>query len=648
MASNVACATSRRPTCRRARSTIRVAWSSVNYKDGLATIPTGRVARISPLIPGIDLAGEVVESADPGIRPGELVIAHGYELGVSRHGGFAEYQRVPAGWVVPLPASLTPRLAMAVGTAGFTAALSFIVLEQRGLRPGVGPVLVTGASGGLGGIAVGILATHGYEVWAATGKPGEADRLRRLGAAQVISRADVTADSGKSLDSERWAGAIDCVGGATLPYVLRTLRRGATVAASGNTGGPGFTTTVFPFILRSVALVGIDFGGRADRGSAGRLGAAGQRPPAPGPGRWPAGGHARGPSRSARCHPGWERPRPMGGPRRWMNATPQSTVTDVPVPTAAGHEAPASRRFATAAPIDLRLVLGIHGRGGLDPTLRFSRDGSAWRATRTPAGPATIRLVPDGDGLRAEAWGPGAAWAIQQAPELVGADDDPGDFAERVAGVPLLRELARRMPGLRIGHTRRVLEALVPAIIEQKVTGSEAWTSYVALVRRHGEPAPGPWPASRRPSPLRIPPSPETLAGLPGYAYHPLGLERRRADAIRGAAAHASRLEECADLQLADAYARLRALPLVGPWTAAEVGLRALGDPDAVSLGDFHLPHVVCWALAGEPRGSDARMLELLAPFTGHRARVIRLLEAGRVAAPRRGPRMPGRDIRGL
>lgn len=237
---------------------VRVAWSSVNYKDGLATIPTGRVARISPLIPGIDLAGEVVESSDPGIRPGSLVLAHGYELGVSRHGGFAEYQRVPAGWVVPLPASLTPRLAMAMGTAGFTAALSFIALEERGLRPGVGPVLVTGASGGLGGIAVGILASHGYEVWAATGKPGEADRLRRLGAAQVISRADVTGDSSKSLEPERWAGAIDCVGGATLPYVLRTLRRGATVAASGNTGGPGFTTTVYPFILRSVAMVGID------------------------------------------------------------------------------------------------------------------------------------------------------------------------------------------------------------------------------------------------------------------------------------------------------------------------------------------------------------------------------------------------------
>ncbi len=323
-------------------------------------------------------------------------------------------------------------------------------------------------------------------------------------------------------------------------------------------------------------------------------------------------------------------------------------VTDIPATSGSIGEASVGRRFTVVGAMDLRLVLGIHGRGGLDPTLRFSRDGSAWRATRTPAGPATLRLVPDGDGLRAEAWGPGAAWAVEQVPELAGANDDPGNFAERIAGVPLLRELARRMPGLRIGRTRRVLEALLPAIIEQKVTGSEAWTALTALIRRYGEPAPGPWSASGRPSPLRIPPSPETLAGLPGYAYHPLGLERRRADAIRGAAARAGRLEECADIPLADAYARLRALPLVGPWTAAEVGLRALGDPDAVSLGDFHLPHAVCWALGGEPRGSDARMLELLAPFAGQRARVIRLLEAGHVAAPRRGPRLPGRDIRHL
>jgi acrylyl-CoA reductase (NADPH) len=186
------------------------------------------------------------------------VLAHGYELGVSRHGGYAEYQRVPGGWVVPLPAGLTPRLAMAMGTAGFTAALSVIALEERGLVPAAGPVLVTGASGGVGANAVGMLAGRGYEVWVATGKPEEAGRLRALGATGVLTREEVTTSSPKPLESERWAGAVDCVGGATLPSILRTLRRGGTVAASGNTGGPGFATTVFPFILRSVALVGVD------------------------------------------------------------------------------------------------------------------------------------------------------------------------------------------------------------------------------------------------------------------------------------------------------------------------------------------------------------------------------------------------------
>ncbi len=157
---------------------IRVDWSSVNYKDGLATRADGKVARISPLIPGIDLAGEVVSSSDPSIVVGTAVLAHGYELGVSRHGGYSEYQRVPAGWVVPLAAGLAPRDAMSIGTAGFTAAMSVSALEARGLEPADGPVLVTGASGGVGGTAVAILAERGYEVWAATGKDDEADRLR--------------------------------------------------------------------------------------------------------------------------------------------------------------------------------------------------------------------------------------------------------------------------------------------------------------------------------------------------------------------------------------------------------------------------------------------------------------------------------------
>ena len=311
---------------------------------------------------------------------------------------------------------------------------------------------------------------------------------------------------------------------------------------------------------------------------------------------------------------------------------------------------PLARRIESGAPVDLRRTLAIHRRGPGDPTLRFSRDGSAWRATRTPDGPATLRLVAEGAAIRAQAWGPGAAWAIGQAPELVGADDDAAGFAALLAGHALLRALNARFPGTRIGRTRRVLEALVPAIIEQKVTGDEARTAFIALVRRHGEPAPGPWdePSDRRAAPMRVPPAPTTLAGLPGYAYHPLGLERRRADAIRFAAGRAARVEECMNLPMSDAYARLLALPLVGPWTAAVVGRRAFGDADAVSVGDFHLCHAVCWALAGEPRGTDERMLELLAPYAGHRARVIRLIESAGVQAPRRGPRMAARSITGI
>ena len=238
--------------------TIRVEWSSVNYKDGLATTAGGKVARISPLIAGIDMAGVVVASDDSAFRAGDAVIAHGYELGVSRHGGYAAYERVPADWVVPMPPGLGAREAMAIGTAGFTAAMSITALEDRGLDPADGPVLVTGATGGVGSTAVAILAERGYEVWAAAGKDAEHAYLRGLGATGIVPRAECTAESTRPLESERWAGAIDSVGGATLPYVLRTLRRGAGVAASGNAGGPAFATTVFPFILRSVALLGID------------------------------------------------------------------------------------------------------------------------------------------------------------------------------------------------------------------------------------------------------------------------------------------------------------------------------------------------------------------------------------------------------
>ena len=237
---------------------VRIDWSSVNYKDALATTADGKVARISPLIPGIDLAGEVIASDDPGVAVGDAVLAHGYDLGVARHGGFGAFTRLPAEYIVPLPAGLSARDGMTIGTAGFTAAMSVAALERHGLRPGDGPVLVTGASGGVGSTAVAILAARGHEVWAGTGKPDEESRLRALGAAGVVGRDELIAESPRPLESARWAGAVDTVGAATLPYVLRTLRPGAAVASSGNAGGAKLDTTVLPFILRGVALLGMD------------------------------------------------------------------------------------------------------------------------------------------------------------------------------------------------------------------------------------------------------------------------------------------------------------------------------------------------------------------------------------------------------
>jgi 3-methyladenine DNA glycosylase/8-oxoguanine DNA glycosylase len=300
----------------------------------------------------------------------------------------------------------------------------------------------------------------------------------------------------------------------------------------------------------------------------------------------------------------------------------------------AGVELMVERTLSLPVPLDLGLTLGPLRHGAGDPTIRFGADG-VWRATRTPEGPATVRLVLDGAEVTATAWGPGAAVALDGVPALLGFDDDPAVFRP---ALPLLADLHRRLAGLRIGRMGAIFEALLPAIIEQKVVGEEARRSYRALIRNHGEQAPGP-------ADLRLAPAPATLAALPYFAFHPLGIERRRADTIRRAAARAARLEEAALMAPPAAMARLTAIPGIGPWTAAEALRVALGDPDLISVGDYHLPNMVAWALAGEPRGDDARMLELLEPYRGQRGRVVRLLEAAGIGAPRFGPKMPIRSI---
>jgi putative YhdH/YhfP family quinone oxidoreductase len=236
---------------------VGVHYSSVNYKDGLASTPAGKVARLSPMVPGIDIAGVLLEDA-PGFPAGTEVIAHGYDIGVARHGGFAEYARVPAEWLVALPHGLTTRDAMVIGTAGFTAALSVIALHNAGVTPAHGPVLVTGATGGVGSAAVAMLATQGYDVVASTGKPEGAGYLTDLGASSIIDRHELSEPGKRPLETTVYAGAVDCVGGVTLANVLKKIHYGGAVAASGLTGGADLPTTVLPFILRGVSLLGID------------------------------------------------------------------------------------------------------------------------------------------------------------------------------------------------------------------------------------------------------------------------------------------------------------------------------------------------------------------------------------------------------
>ncbi len=286
-------------------------------------------------------------------------------------------------------------------------------------------------------------------------------------------------------------------------------------------------------------------------------------------------------------------------------------------------------------PIDLHRTFHGIRRGQHDPTCRLD-DSGVWRASRSPAGPVTVHLVPDGDQVEATAWGEGAEAALDAVPSLIGCHDDSSDFDP---AHPLVARLWRDFAAVRIPRSGAVTETLINVILEQRVTMFEARRAQTQLVTRWSEAAPGP-------GDLMLPPDPEVVAGIAYYDLHVVGVERSRADTVRRAAASARRLDALAVLPPAEARERLTSIVGVGPWSAAEVALTALGDADAVPVGDVHLPPIVTFALSGEAIDRDDAMLEMLEPFAGHRGRVIRLIGAAGISAPRHGPRYAPRDIR--
>ena len=290
--------------------------------------------------------------------------------------------------------------------------------------------------------------------------------------------------------------------------------------------------------------------------------------------------------------------------------------------------------------VDLRQALVVHRRGPGDPAFRIDSAGAIWRTSLTPDGPGTMRVSARTGVVTASAWGPGASWLLAALPGQLGAVDDPARFRPVHAR---LRELVRQYPGLRLGRTDRVLEALVPAVLEQKVVSIEAHRGWRRLLYWFGTAAPGPAPAG-----MRVFPAPAVWAAISSWDWHRAGVEPVRARTILGAAKVARRLEEAGSLPGGEADRRLRSLPGIGPWTSAEIRQRACGDPDAISVGDYHLPAVVGWTLAGAPAADDAAMLALLAPYAGQRYRASRLIELGGGRPPRRGPRMAVRDYRAL
>ncbi len=289
-------------------------------------------------------------------------------------------------------------------------------------------------------------------------------------------------------------------------------------------------------------------------------------------------------------------------------------------------------------PVDVRRTLSPLRRGGGDPTHRVTQDGAVWRTSLLETGAVTARLVQRGlQEVLAEAWGPGAQELVAGLPDLLGGRDLAEGFEPRH---PLLAETARRHPGLRIPRTGRVVEALVPAVLEQKVTGREARDAFRRLVLRHGEPAPGPAPDG-----MRVPPSAHAWRHVPSWEWHRAGVDPKRSRTICLAMRCASRLEQAVGMAPADAARRLSAVPGIGAWTVAEVAQRALGDPDALSVGDYHLSQAVGWALVGRPLDDDG-MVEMLEPWRPHRYRVVRLLELSPASKPRFGPRITIQDHR--
>ncbi|MFD3654263.1 DNA-3-methyladenine glycosylase family protein [Streptomyces sp. NPDC058620] len=301
-----------------------------------------------------------------------------------------------------------------------------------------------------------------------------------------------------------------------------------------------------------------------------------------------------------------------------------------------------TRDWTPPGPLDLRLVLGPLRRGPADPTFRALPDGSFWRATRTPAGPGTLRLGARDGRVEAAAWGPGAQWLLDQLPVLLGETDDPGAFRPRHRLLALSRH---RRPGLRLLRTGLVLESLIPSILEQKVTTDEAYRTWRLLVRTYGTPAPGPGGPRFAALQLYVMPEARTWALIPSWEWHRAGVDAKRSETVLRAVRVARRLEEAAAMALPEAAARLELIPGIGPWTSAETLQRSNGAPDAVSVGDYHLPGIVGYALAGNRNADDEEMLDLLTPYAGQRHRATRLILLSGHTPSRRAPRMTPGDI---